>query len=64
MRGMPRRQFVRSAAGAGALVPGRAPAFAQRRELTFLSGSHFKRVMEWGQDQVVQAVRGQLKASG
>ena len=42
MRGITRRQFVRSAAGAGgALVLGRAPAFAQRRELTFLSGSHF-----------------------
>jgi len=23
-----------------------------------------KRVMEWGQEQVVQAVKGQLKASG
>ena len=42
MRKMTRRQFVGAAAGAGtALALGRAPAFAQRREVTFLSGSHF-----------------------
>ena len=42
MRTMTRRQFVGAAAGAGtALALGRAPAFAQRREVTFLSGSHF-----------------------
>ena len=29
-----------------------------------IQGMPVKRVMEWGQDQVVQAVRGQLKASG
>jgi glycyl-tRNA synthetase beta subunit len=29
-----------------------------------IQGMPVKRVMEWGQDQVAQAVRGQLKASG
>ena len=29
-----------------------------------IQGMPVKRVMEWGQDQVVQAVKGQLKASG
>jgi hypothetical protein len=29
-----------------------------------IQGMPVKRVMEWGQDQVALAVRGQLKASG
>jgi multiple sugar transport system substrate-binding protein len=46
MRGPSRRQFLRSSAGATAGVAawatlGRAPAFAQKRELTFLSWNHF-----------------------
>ena len=42
MRKITRRQFVRGTAVAGAtLAFDRAPAFAQRRELTMLSGSHF-----------------------
>jgi len=42
MRKITRRQFVGTAAGAGtALALGRAPAFAQRREVTFLSVNHF-----------------------
>ena len=40
-----RRHFLRTTAGAAAglsaLVAGRAPAFAQKRELTFLSANHF-----------------------
>src|SRR5687767_15868209 len=41
-----RRQFLKSSAGASAglaswLALGRAPAFAQKRELTFLSWNHF-----------------------
>jgi multiple sugar transport system substrate-binding protein len=42
MRKLTRRQFVRGTAVAGAtLAFDRAPAFAQRRELTMLSASHF-----------------------
>jgi ABC-type glycerol-3-phosphate transport system substrate-binding protein len=42
MRKITRRQFVREATGASALLAlDRAPAFAQRRELTMLSASHF-----------------------
>jgi len=46
MRGPSRRQFLRSSVGATAGVAawatlGRAPAFAQKRELTFLSWNHF-----------------------
>ena len=46
MNGPSRRQFLRSSAGATAGVAawvalGRAPAFAQKRELTFLSWNHF-----------------------
>src|SRR5213594_2212364 len=40
-----RREFLRTAAGTTAgmawLASGRAPAFAQKRELTFLSWNHF-----------------------
>src|SRR5437773_396944 len=40
-----RREFLRTAAGATAgmawLASGRAPAFAQKRQLTFLSWNHF-----------------------
>src|SRR5437773_11066629 len=40
-----RREFLKAAAGATAgmawLASGRAPAFAQKRELTFLSWNHF-----------------------
>src|SRR4029453_9860697 len=41
-----RRDFLRTASGAAAglgtsLTLGRAPAFAQKRELTFLSWNHF-----------------------
>ena len=40
-----RREFLRTGSRAptsrGGLALGRAPAFAQRREPTFLSGSHF-----------------------
>jgi multiple sugar transport system substrate-binding protein len=46
MRGSSRRQFLRSSAAVGAgaaawATLGRAPAFAQKRELTFLSWNHF-----------------------
>jgi multiple sugar transport system substrate-binding protein len=46
MRRISRRQFLRSSAGASAGVAawvtlGQAPAFAQKRELTFLSWNHF-----------------------
>src|SRR5881396_1852109 len=44
--GSTRRQFLSTSAGAAAgmatwLALGRAPAFAQKRELTFLSWNHF-----------------------
>ena len=46
MAGTSRRQFIKQSAGAGAgmaswLALGQAPAFAQKRELTFLSWNHF-----------------------
>src|SRR5499433_2177184 len=46
MQGTSRRHFIRAASGASAgmaswLALGRAPAFAQKRELTFLSWNHF-----------------------
>jgi multiple sugar transport system substrate-binding protein len=46
MSGSSRRQFLRSSAGAAAGITawaalGRAPALAQKRELTFLSWNHF-----------------------
>jgi len=46
MRGTTRRQFLKTSAGASAgvaswLALGKAPAFAQKRELTFLSWNHF-----------------------
>ena len=42
MRGTTRRQFLLAAsATGGALALGRAPAYAQKRELTFLSTNHF-----------------------
>src|SRR5438093_3772007 len=46
MQGTTRRQFLKASAGASAgmatwLGLGRAPAFAQKRELTFLSWNHF-----------------------
>src|SRR5499433_2829979 len=46
MQGTSRRHFIRAASGATAgmaswLALGRAPAFAQKRELTFLSWNHF-----------------------
>jgi multiple sugar transport system substrate-binding protein len=46
MRGTTRRQFLKTSAGASAgvaswLTLGKAPAFAQKRELTFLSWNHF-----------------------
>jgi spermidine/putrescine-binding protein len=46
MAGTSRRQFLKQSAGAGAgmaswLSLGKAPAFAQKRELTFLSWNHF-----------------------
>src|SRR5262249_10257504 len=46
MAGTSRRQFLRQSAGATAgfvswLALGQAPAFAQKRELTFLSWNHF-----------------------
>ena len=46
MQGTSRRHFMRVASGASAgmaswLALGRAPAFAQKRELTFLSWNHF-----------------------
>ena len=46
LRNPHRRQFLRTAAGTGAgmaswLVLGTPPAFAQKRELTFLSTNHF-----------------------
>src|ERR671930_195486 len=46
MRATSRREFLRAASGATAgmaswLALGRAPAFAQKRELTFLSWNHF-----------------------
>jgi len=50
MRGITRRQFIRTAAGASAAKA--------------VNGMPTKRAMEWAQEQVVQAVRGQLKASG
>src|SRR4026209_1109970 len=45
-RSIPRRRFLRTAAGATAgmaswLALGKAPAYAQKRELTFLSWNHF-----------------------
>jgi len=46
MKGTTRRQFLKTSAGASAgmaswLALGKAPAFAQKRELTFLSWNHF-----------------------
>src|SRR6476659_6312341 len=46
LRRIPRRRFLGTAAGATAgmaswLALGKAPAFAQKRELTFLSWNHF-----------------------
>ena len=46
MKGTTRRQFLKRSAGASAgmaswLALGKAPAFAQKRELTFLSWNHF-----------------------
>src|SRR5512134_3787360 len=46
MAGTSRRQFIKQSAGAGAgmaswLQLGKAPAFAQKRELTFLTWNHF-----------------------
>src|SRR2546425_1977490 len=46
MRATSRREFLRAASGATAgvaswLALGKAPAFAQKRELTFLSWNHF-----------------------
>jgi multiple sugar transport system substrate-binding protein len=46
MRGTTRRQFLKTTAGASAGIAsyvalGKAPAFAQKRELTFLSWNHF-----------------------
>jgi len=46
MHGTTRRQFLKTSAGASAgvaswLALGKAPAFAQKRELTFLSWNHF-----------------------
>src|SRR5436853_4906508 len=46
MRATSRREFMRAASGATAgmaswLALGKAPAFAQKRELTFLSWNHF-----------------------
>jgi multiple sugar transport system substrate-binding protein len=46
MRGTTRRQFLKTTAGASAgmaswLALGKAPAYAQKRELTFLSWNHF-----------------------
>ncbi|HXU91966.1 MAG TPA: twin-arginine translocation signal domain-containing protein, partial [Methylomirabilota bacterium] len=46
MNGPTRRQFLKTSAGASAgvaswLALGKAPAFAQKRELTFLSWNHF-----------------------
>jgi spermidine/putrescine-binding protein len=46
MKGTTRRQFLKSSAGASAgvatwLALGKAPAFAQKRDLTFLSWNHF-----------------------
>jgi len=46
MKGTTRRQFLKTSAGASAgmaswLALGTAPAFAQKRELTFLSWNHF-----------------------
>src|SRR5919197_2082628 len=46
MRATSRREFLRAASGATAgmatwLASGRAPAVAQKRELTFLSWNHF-----------------------
>jgi multiple sugar transport system substrate-binding protein len=46
MHGPTRRQFLKASAGASAgmaswLALGKAPAFAQKRELTFLSWNHF-----------------------
>src|SRR5436309_10158543 len=46
MAGTPRRQFLKQSAGATAgmtswLALGKAPALAQKRELTFLSWNHF-----------------------
>src|SRR5260370_16432475 len=45
-RSIPRRRFLRTAAGATAgmaswLALGKPPAYAQKRELTFLSWNHF-----------------------
>src|SRR5438552_2567706 len=46
MRATSRREFLRAASGATAgvaswLALGKAPAFAQKRQLTFLSWNHF-----------------------
>src|ERR1700726_2717542 len=46
LRSIPRRRFLRAAAGASAgmaswLAFRKAPAYAQKRELTFLSWNHF-----------------------
>ena len=46
LRSIPRRRFLRAAAGASAgmaswLALRKAPAYAQKRELTFLSWNHF-----------------------
>ena len=75
-RSVSRRRFLgTSAVGAGVglawLAGGRAPAFAEKRELAFLSWNHFVpaaddelRAMEWAHTQVVAALKGQLKPAG
>src|SRR3989449_997341 len=52
MRATSRREFLRAASGATAgvaswLALGKAPAFAQKRELTFLSWNHFVPASGW-----------------
>ena len=60
-----RRQFLSTSAGATAgmaswLALGRAPAYAQKRELTFLSWNHFVPASD---DELAQ-IRDGLRAAG